>query len=272
METMNEVFDRYTNECVPKLGARTQIDYMRHLKILRAHFGDRVPGTIKPKDVGRFLDVQKGKMHRNKQVSVLSAVMSKAVGKWYIDGCDSNPCRNVERHESKPRTRYVTDAEFAAVRAIAPPAVQIAMDLALLTGQRMGDVLDMQWINVEDDFIRVTQSKTGKQLGIRITPAVSDVLDRTFRRAPAFPRWFVVRTRTGEAYTHEGFRTLWQRVMREAMKLGAIKTRFTFHDLRAKCASDKTNLQEASALLGHTDMAMTRRVYDRNIRMVDPLR
>jgi hypothetical protein len=61
MNTMNEVFDRYERECVPNLGIRTQIDYKRHLRILRQHFGHFVPGTIKPRDVGRFLDVQGAK-------------------------------------------------------------------------------------------------------------------------------------------------------------------------------------------------------------------
>ena len=162
MNTMNEVFDRYVQECIPRLSPRTQIDYARHVSILRKHFGERVPADIKPRDVGRFLDVSTGKQHRNKQVAVLSAVMAKAMGKWYVDGVDSNPCHNVERHESHPRTRYVTDAEFAAVYAIAPPSVQMAMDFALLIGQRQGDILDLTWDNVHDTHIEVQQSKTGK--------------------------------------------------------------------------------------------------------------
>jgi integrase len=272
MDTMNAVFDRYERECIPKLGARTQIDYMRHLKILREHFGHFAPGAIKAKDVGRFLDVETGKIHRNKVVSVLSAVFSKAIGKWYIDGIESNPCLKVERNESHPRTRYVTDAEFAAVRAIGSPSVQMAMDLALLTGQRQSDIVQLEWINVWPTHIDITQGKTGKHLGIRITPAIADVLQRAYSRPPLLYRWFVIRTRTGEPYTPEGFRALWQRVMSEALRRGAIKSRFTFHDIRAKCASDKENLGEASALLGHSDQGLTRRIYKRSITMVDPLR
>lgn len=119
MQTMNEVFARYSMECIPKLGARTQRDYARHVQVLARDFGHFVPGTIKPKDVGRWLDVPKGKQHRNKQCAVLSAVMGMAVGVWYVDGCEINPCQNVRRHESKPRTRYVTDDEFQAVRGLA---------------------------------------------------------------------------------------------------------------------------------------------------------
>lgn len=270
MATMNAVFDRFAKDCIPKLAPRTQIDYGRHLVVLRQHFGHLAPSAIKPKDIGRFLDVDRSFQMRNKQVSVLSAVFGKAVGKWYV--VDTNPCQNVERHETHPRTRYITDQEFHAVRGIAPPVVQIMMDLALITGQRCGDILDLSWEMIETDHIRLTQSKTGKSLGIRLTPDLVEVLLRARRRAPMWPRWFVIRTRTGEPYTHEGWRAKWQIVMNTAMRQGVIKKRFTFHDLRAKCASDKDNLQDASALLGHSDVGLTRRIYDRNIRMVDPLR
>lgn len=58
---MNEVFDKYVKDCIPRLGLGTQRDYVRHVMVLREHFGALVPGAIKPKDVGRFLDVQTGK-------------------------------------------------------------------------------------------------------------------------------------------------------------------------------------------------------------------
>jgi hypothetical protein len=49
---------------------------------------------------------------------------------------------------------------------------------------------------------------------------------------------YVIRTRRGTRYTGEGFRALWQRTMRKAMKRGLLETRYTFHDLRAKSVSD----------------------------------
>lgn len=275
MNTMKEVFERYSAECIPKLGARTQRDYHRHIALLTRDFGHHVPtvNPIRPKDVGRWMDVPTGKQHRNKVCAVLSAVMGMAVGVWYVDGCDANPCANIRHHPSKPRSRYVTDDEFHAVRALAPFNVQLAMDLALLTGQRSGDVLDLTWSNIYSTHIDVTQGKTGKHLGIRITPALQEVLQRARNYKPfTGPRKYVIRARTGDPYTHEGMRALWQRVMNEAMRLGAIRKRYTFHDLRAKCASDKKNLQSASELLGHSDQALTRRIYVRSMQMVDPLR
>jgi hypothetical protein len=34
---MNEVLDRYVSECIPRLGARTQVDYMRHVEARQIH-------------------------------------------------------------------------------------------------------------------------------------------------------------------------------------------------------------------------------------------
>lgn len=273
MRTMNEVFDRYELECVPRLAPETQRNYRYLLATLREHFGERIPAEIKPRDVGRFLDVSHGKQHRNKQVAVLSAVMGKAMGKWYVDGVDSNPCRNVERHESFPRTRYITDAEFWAVHALAKPAMQLMMELALLTGQRGGDLLDLTWPDVRETYIDVVQSKTGKHLGINLTHAVEEVLLRARRMQPMFPRWYVIRTKTGEPYTHPGFRSGWQWLVEKAKKAGAMPAeQWHFHDIRAKCASDMKNLEAASELLGHETTAMTQRVYMRNTTFVDPLR
>lgn len=273
MNTMNDVFDRYVRDCVPKLAPGTQRQTMGHLKVLREAFGSWVPGSIRAKDVGRFLDVETAKIHRNKIVATLSVIMTNAVSRWYVDGCEVNPCLKVYRHESSPRDRYVTDAEFFAVRAIAIPSVQIAMDLALLTGQRQSDVVQLPWANVHEKYIEIRQGKTGKLLGIRITPAITEVLERARARMPwIMPNLYVIRNKHGERYTPGGFRESWQLTINKALQLGAVKSRFTFHDLRAKSTSDTDNLQAASERLGHSNISLTRKVYDRKMRMVEPLR
>jgi integrase len=81
---------------------------------------------------------------------------------------------------------------------------------------------------------------------------------------------YVLRTRSGKPYTSEGFRACWQRTMAKHVKAGG--ERFTFHDLRAKSVSDSKTLEQAFERAGHTTMAMTRGVYDRNYRKVTPLK
>lgn len=273
MLTMNDLFDRYEKECVPKLSARTQKDYKAILRRLRESFGHMDPLAVKPRDVGRFLDVDKGKVSANRHISVLSAVFSKAVGRWYVHDDLRNPCTGVERNETSPRTRYITNEEFAALYAIVSPSVKIAMELALMTSQRQGDLLKATWrqIDVTKRLMYFEQGKTGKKLAIRITPRFEELLVRARRIPPMLPRLHLIRRRDGLPYTSEGFKALWQRWMGRALKRGVLKQRFTFHDLRAKCVSDNKSIEAAMQLAGHTNMAMTRRVYDRGVREVDPL-
>lgn len=268
MYTVRDMLDRYTSEVLPTLEPRTQKDYRRHLKILATVFGDARPDEVLPRHIGQFLTVTKGPIQRNRIVAVLSAVYTKAVGRWYV--ADKNPCVGVERNPSRKRDRYVTDAEYAAVYALHAPRMQIAMDLALLTGQRQGDLLRLQWSKVTTEGVEFRQGKTGKRLLVTMSPDLKAVLDRAKDMLPDVPRAYVLRRRDGQPYSENGFRAIWQRAMRKYARAGG--ERFTFHDLRAKSVSDSGSLQAAMERAGHTSMAMTRGVYDRGVRKVTPLR
>lgn len=264
--TVNQILDQYSRDCVPKLAPRTQKDYARHIAILRHHFGEREAPLLVPKDFRDFMNVKRGRIHRNRTLAVLSASFTFAVRHLYV--LDRNVIRDVARHESGPRDRYVTDEEFQSFKSTAPPRIKVAMDLALLTGQRQGDLLSLQWSQVQPIGIVFKQAKTGKRLAIEKTPALKRVLGIAWNiyRESAY----VICTEAGRRYTSEGFRAIWQRYMRRWVERG--NTRFTFHDLRAKSASDSNTIDDAYQRLGHTSIAMTRRAYDRGIRKVQPLR
>jgi len=59
----------------------------------------------------------------------------------------------------------------------------------------------------------------------------------------------IIANERGQAYTSNGFKSNWQRLMNTAIETRAIKDRFTFHDLRAKAGSDAVG--NAQELLGH---------------------
>lgn len=252
------------------LAPRTHRDYLRHLGHIRTDLGHILADELTPRLLSEWMDVPKGKIQRNRSLAVLSAVYQKAVRKYFL--AKVNPCREVDRHPSKPRDRYITDAEYEQIKALAPLRVQLAMELALLTGQRQGDIIGMKWTQLQDMAIQIRQGKTGKKLAITITPALEKVLDRCW----SLPNGgcdggdYVITKKHGGRFTSEGFRANWQRVSKKWKKLG--KEVATFHDLRAKSASDSGSLEVAMQRLGHTSMALTRRVYDRGCRVVAPLR
>ena len=277
MTTMNDLLDRYVAECMDELAPRTKRDYLGIILLLRKEFGHMDPHEIKPRHIAAFLNVKKGRVHRNRMVMLLSMVFYKAIGKWCISDDLHNPCQSVERWPTRPRDRYVTDAEFDGCRALCCAQVQIAMDLALLTGQRQSDIVGLTWKQVKtvgvpraDWRIEICQGKTGKKLAIMISPAIEQVLRRARVMEPNWPHEYVIRTKWGQRYTPDGFRALWQRSIRAWMKAGG--QNFHFHDIRAKCISDNKDLDAAYLLAGHMDVKMTRRVYDRSMRRVEPLR
>jgi len=273
MFTVKDLLEKYHREVVPNHSPATQKDYTWHIARLIRQFGHKSlngKGKLKPRDVGEFLDVPDGKISRNRSVAVLSAAFTKAVGRWWL--ADVNPCLKVERNESHARTRYITDDEYKALYDTMPARMQVAMDLALLTSQRQGDILNLTWKQVLPDGIFFRQGKTGKCLVVNMSPTLEAVLLRAMNLGKGYNYLHVVRTAEGRPYTSEGFRANWQRYMRLALKRALFKLRFTYHDLRAKCVSDTKDLQEASNRAGHQNMTITRAVYDRAPRRVSALR
>lgn len=279
--TVNEILFRYERDCIPDLAPRSQIDYRRHVVRLREVFGHRIAVELEPKDFGPFINVKKGKFQRVKQLAVLSAAFTQAVSFWYW--IPRNVLRDVKRPKSKPRTRLVEQEEFAAVRATAPYRVQLAMDLAVMTGQRQGDILNFRWSDIKDlpepivdpitgevvtSELHVFQSKTGKRLAIGISKDLEAALDKCWQ-LPNRGQHVLTPARGGERYTGEGFRAMWQRNMRKYVARGG--TRFTFHDLRALAATRCPTPEIAMRLLGHTNMAMTLRVYRRGVERINAL-
>jgi integrase len=276
---MSDLFDLFQKTYGHEVTTRVRRDYRRMFNTLDDYFGHMEISAVKPKHVAAFINEPGyGKVHRNRHVMILNMVFLRAMGNWCIDFDLTNPCIPVRRHPTKARTRYVTDAEFAEMRAMCPPSVQIAMDLALLIGQRQGDIIALRWDHVfmegprESWEIWIDQGKTGKRLAIGISPAVEAVLMRAKLLEPQLPRMYVVHTKFGRRYTGDGFRALWQVYMRMWRANHPGEAWFTFHDLRAKCVSDNKSLAAASLLAGHRNQTITGSVYDRNRRRVEPLR
>lgn len=202
-------------------------------------------------------------------VRFLKKVLSKGI-KWGAGTV--NAVLHLDMDADPKNKRDVTDEEVAAVYALASERMQIAIDLAKNIGQRRGDMLDIQpKRDFTDEGILVNQGKTGTPLVIEWTEALRATVDRALALKPDIPKDYLLRNESGGKYTPRGFGSIWQKLMRKALKRGVIATRFKFHDLRAKAATDKadaTSPEEAQALLGHLEAKTT----DKYIRHRKPKR
>jgi integrase len=256
------VSERWEKKELEKLAFRTQKAYAEYLVNLREAFKAFTLDEIQAVDVRQYLDRRTAKVAGNREVSLLSVIFNWARERGLTNS--PNPCLGVKRNKERPRGRYVTDEEYDAAMAKAPPFLQDTMDLALLTGQRVSDVLKMTRQDMRDGVLWVVQDKTGAKMGVRIEGKLKSVLERVLARPHAVASVFSIIADDARA----------------AVSYWAINYAFTkikvdwqFRDLRAKAATDSPDIKAAQGLLGHATEATTAKVYRRvKGNVVAPLR
>lgn len=275
-EAMAAVIDRYLREVVPEKAPSTQAGNKLEAATLGKVFGKMRPDEITAADVWDFMQARgaKSKVRANRERSLLMDIMRHAI-MW--GHAKDNPVREVKPFRETPRTRYVTDAEFQAVRAIAPPLVAAMMDLARLTGHRRGDLLALRRDAITDDGLVIRPSKTARSnptaICIEWTPALRAAINALLALERPISSTWLVTSRDGSPMSIEGWKTAWQRTMDKAIAQGKITERFHFHDLRAKTVTElRAAGRKAQDLTGHADEKMINKVYDRRaIKKAAPL-
>ncbi len=288
LATMHHAFERFTLEVVPRKAAATRDGYLYMLPAVDKMFGKMAPRSIEPRHGYQLLDAgRRTPTQALKLFNLVSAVLTQCV-RW--GAIEENPFWQVRKGEytPPPRTRCPTDAEYAAVYAIASDRLQIAMDLALLTGLRKGGILGLELSDITDEgLLSRRPGKTTKPQLFVWTPELKAVAERAKRLEPRVRRALLCthntrnpKHRPGQRYTDDGFNALWQQLMAKATRKPekpgdpppVLVERFRLHDIRAKSATDAETLGDAQARMGHTTSATTQRVYIRKPTKVQPLR
>jgi len=270
--TMGDLFDRYLRDVVPTKAPTTQQINRDQIVRLRTVFGHMVPKDVTAPHVCAYRDKRGAATptSANRELEVLSHTFSHAV-EWGI--ISTNPCREVRKLRLPRRNRYVQDWEYQAVHGIASPKMKVAMDLALLTGLRRGDLLGLTRDDLTDNGILVRPSKTehssGKTLLIEWSDELKDIVAKAKRLSPRFRRHLIA-TRRGTPYDPRSFTKILGRLIKQALEKTELTEPFRFNDLRAKSASDDT-LEAASERLGHTSTRTTQDFYRRKPVRVKPL-
>lgn len=220
-------------------------------------------------DVAQFIDQWAGRRSAQIYLARLSDFFRWSIRRGLRT---DNPCANIRAEKPEPRRRYLTDAEWSAVRdallvgddgkrTASGPMVQVYIDLCYLLYQRTTEIRLLKWsqIDHESAAIRFTPTKTERSSGlsveIPITPSVHEALDRA-RQLDDGKSIYVVHTGRGQPYTANGIGSAWRRACVRAGVENA-----TLRDIRAKAATDAKKLgytrKEISIGLAHTDEGMT---------------
>jgi integrase len=265
--TVEELIRSYSAEELPGKAERTISGRVQQFREVVKVFGAMAPEDIEPAHVWRYWRERGASEQARHEISALSALLTYArrIGARIAP----NPCFGLQLPGSPPRRRYVTTEEYQAVRALAPPMIRYAMDLALYAGMDQSTIRRLERRHVTDEGLLFARGKTDVLQLVEWNEALREAVRGALALRPQLRR-AVICNRRGEPYTLDGFQAQWQRVMRKVSKAGL--ARFHFHDIRAKSASDAGSDQEAADRLGHMDPALTRRVYRRQPKRAPALK
>lgn len=324
--TLAELVDRFLEDDLPranprtgkpKYAPRTQREYRRiAAKLLSAYGGRKYArseaeaargGFFRTMDVASHLRAAEsaGKaVQGNRDMAVLASIFrfAKSVGLT-----EYNPCRGAERNPETPREQLPDDALFLELYEAASPVLRCLMDVATMTGSRVGDILRITEADWTEAGLMIVPAKVRrgqarrKQLFER-TAELAEVVerarvlkhrtlvrerDRTGRK-PVASAFLFVSGPAGQPYSAGGFQAMFRRA-KERLALGRLRRQgieaptgaqraeaqhaldVHFHDLRARAITDAHQAgQDGTDFAGHANPATTRRVYRRGVVQLRP--
>jgi integrase len=281
-----EVVNRYRASALKELPAVSAGKREQHLDWWLKRFGGRTLGEITPDLIAEARDAlaaekfTRGKPREvkglmvppaeyarsgatvNRYLATLSAMFTVASREWRL--LDRNPVSDVSKKKAtRGRIRFLSDSEREALLKScgesAWPALHTLVLLAISTGARRSELINLKWADVDLKAARATVHET-KNGDPRVLPLVGKALEalRALKLQHSARSQYVFSALNGldEPYVH--FDSYWH----EALKAACIED-FRFHDLRHTCASylagQGASLLEIGNVLGHRTMQMTMR-------------
>lgn len=240
-------------------------------------------GQLEPPACALFLGQFRGKPRTfNEMRAGLRELMRFAEEKGFRPA-GSNPVAAIKTMKTPPRRRYVTDSEIRRIKVAAHygkdgkrtrmgPTIADLVDLAYLTGQRIGDLLDLRWTRraaldkdgqeeagyIAEEGIYFQPAKvegsTGAKVLVQWTPKLRAAVARIEAIGRRNLRW-VITNQSGQQYEYDAFKSAWARAVERSGVRG-----LTFHDLRAKALTDteeQRGMQAARRMGAHSTEAQT---------------
>lgn len=196
----------------------------------------------------------------NRYMASLSTALTIAANEW--GWLEENPMLKVKKkREPRGRVRFLSDEErealLAACKNSSNPALYIVVVLALTTGARFSEIINLKWENI--DFKRrllyFLDTKNNDRRSVPISNQAYELLEshkkiRRINTKYVFPG--------KEGHKPVELKRQWENAIKEA-KLED----FRFHDLRHTAASylamNGASLMDISHILGHKTLQMVKR-------------
>jgi integrase len=256
-ETFASLVASYTGSAdFAKKAHSTQTEYLRLLKSAQTEFGSMPLRALNDPDVRRDLlewrdkvVMTSGAREADNRLSIVSAMLSWAADRRYVS---ANHLLGFKRiYKSNRKDIIWTPDDISAFQNVASHELQLAMALALFTGQRQADLLSLTWSQYDGTNFHIRQGKTGRQVVIPCAETLGKLLVKTPKKTKT-----ILCTNSGKSWKKRYFASEWQNACARA---GIAQLHF--HDLRGTSitilAQSGATVPEIAAITGHSLKTVT---------------
>jgi integrase len=250
-DSFSEVADRFLKHQQPRVTVKT---YERETWIVEHMLKPFFPiklAMLRRSDIQRYVTARKASPATiQKELNTLKHLLRLAV-EWEL--IPANPAQGVRAPKAPPgRVRYLQPTELAIALQACPSWLRPIVTIAVSTGMRRSEILNMRWLDLDlaNGRILLPQTKNGEGRIVYLNDSASFALRSlpSGLQTPTTDKLFL-------GVTPERVSMAFQRACRSVGILD-----FRFHDLRHTAASwlrmSGADIHTVAQLLGHKDLRM----------------
>ena len=228
-----------------------------NIEKLKKHFGDVPLAAIQPQNVEEYKAERLAFVKQatvNRELALIKVLFSKAVRWGYAH---RNPVKEVSLFkEERTPIRILTQEERRKLLDASPEFMRPVVTAALKTGMRQGEILNLQWkeVDLAHDIISVRDTKAKKLRQIPIHPELKTILEALSRKSA-----YVFCSPDGNRLPRNGMVRDAFRKVRAQLGIADL----TFHMLRHNFASELVakgaDIRTVQEYMGHSSLRMLQR-------------
>lgn len=237
----------------------TYKDSVRQADYIIDYFGkNKDIKTIKPTDIEKFIFYLKTKKLKNASINRYLSSLKRAYNIMIADDLITyNPCKIKKLEEDNRRFRYLTQDEWSRLKNELAGDVLNIVTVALLSGLRKRNVLQLKWEQIDLTLRTIellkTENKGKKYIKLPIADSLYDLL---ITLNPKPKGYVFINPKTNKPYTDI------KKAFNNALERAGIDD-FHFHDLRRTVGTwlltNGVDIRTVQNILAHSDVRTTER-------------
>lgn len=246
--TFKDLFDQYMKNYSKRFKRSWQFDEREVNKFLSNWFNRKISSITKDEIYRLHLKTcnENGLYQANRILERIRAIFNKAI-EWGWDG--KNPSEGIKKFKEKSRERFITGQElprfFASLEQEENHTARDFFKIALLTGARKGNVLQMRWehLDLDSAIWHIPETKNGEPHKVALSAQAVLILKE--RRLKSESEW-VFEGNGKQGYFNDP-KKAWARVIGRADI-----TDLRIHDLRRTLGSWQAATGASGFIIGKT--------------------